>query len=75
MRRFGKGMERSWMVLCVMVLSVAGVDKAVAGDYLTRDYYFDFGDVTAIIVFLTIGILGGLACLGGYARSLRASSY
>lgn len=69
-------MERSWMVLCVLVVLLAGVvDVVVSGDSLTNDYHFDFGDITAIIVFLSIGILGGLACLGGYARSLHASSY
>lgn len=66
------GMEIGCLVLCVLV----GVTNVVAArDSLTTDYHFDFGDVTAIIVFLSIGILGGLACLGGYARSLRAGSY
>lgn len=64
------------MVLCVLVvLLTVVVDVVVTGDSLTDDYRFDFGDITAIIVFLSIGILGGLACLGGYARSLQAGSY
>lgn len=51
--------------LCLLVLSV---DRADASG-------MDFADTVALILGLVIGTVGILACLGRYARRLRAEQY
>uniref|UniRef100_A0A8D8F7P0 (northern house mosquito) hypothetical protein n=1 Tax=Culex pipiens TaxID=7175 RepID=A0A8D8F7P0_CULPI len=51
--------------LCLLVLSV---DRADASG-------MDFADTVALILGLVIGTVGVLACLGRYARRLRAEQY
>lgn len=53
-----------------------GLSQLVAAEELTQEpHQFDLGNVLAIIVLLVMGILGGLACLGSYARNHLRNSY
>lgn len=50
--------------------------QLVSAEELTQEpHQIDLGNVLAIIVLLVIGILGGLACLGSYARNHLRNSY
>lgn len=51
--------------LCLLVLSV---DRADASG-------MDFADTVALILGLALGTIGILACLGRYARRLRAEQF
>lgn len=51
--------------LCILVLSV---DRADASG-------MDFADALALILGLIIGTIGILACIGRYARRLRAEQF
>lgn len=53
------------VALCLLVLSVDGADASGMG----------FADALALILGLVIGTVGILACLGRYARRLRAEQF
>ena len=65
-RRCGKMIQFVLLVsLCLLVLSV---DRADASG-------MDFADTLALILGLALGTIGILACLGRYARRLRAEQF
>lgn len=53
-----------------------GLSQLVSAGELTQEpHQIDLGNILAIIVLLVMGILGGLACLGSYARNHLRNSY
>lgn len=64
----GHGMFRQFAYLLLAILALS-VNRVAASTGM------DFGDASALIIGLFIGIIGILACLGQYARRQRANQF